>query len=288
MSGNNFTNSIGGLSTLVRPKFGPGMLLQHDDLEQLSAYTRDLNRLMFRSLFGCGVVCGLIVKAATVCHQDGVTVTAGLALGCSGDPIYVPKDQSLPLHGDDCPAETKDHLWVVLCATTKCCAPRTAVCSPDDDETPSVCTRERDGWEIRIVSELRKCMCYCEIPQTIKPQEFPDNKCKCVEPDLLPCYKSHYDGDCACKGGEECDCSCECVVLAQLDHDEKENRWTVDHRIRRFIRPVLMRDPQVEIENEARKTQQKDSGSTPAPAALAEAEAQPAKSSRAAKSRQQQ
>ena len=35
-----------GLSTLVRPKFGPGMLLQHEDLESLNTYTRELNRLI--------------------------------------------------------------------------------------------------------------------------------------------------------------------------------------------------------------------------------------------------
>ena len=51
-------SSIKGTSTLVRPKFGPGMLLQADDLDSLTTYTRELNRLMFRSLFGCGVVCG--------------------------------------------------------------------------------------------------------------------------------------------------------------------------------------------------------------------------------------
>ena len=42
----------GGISTLVRTKFGPGMLLQHEDLEQLNSYTRDLSRLMFRSFLG--------------------------------------------------------------------------------------------------------------------------------------------------------------------------------------------------------------------------------------------
>ena len=70
MSGaNNVCGTGKGLSTLVRPKFGPGMLLQHDDLEQLSAYTREINRLMFRSLFGCGVVCGLVVVPDENCGK---------------------------------------------------------------------------------------------------------------------------------------------------------------------------------------------------------------------------
>jgi hypothetical protein len=70
------------LSTLVRPKFGPGMLLEHGDLELLPAYTRELNRMMFRSLFGCGVVCGLRVDASEHCGKVRVTVECGLAIDC--------------------------------------------------------------------------------------------------------------------------------------------------------------------------------------------------------------
>ena len=68
-----------GTSTLVRAKFGPGMLLQHEDLEQLNLYTRDLSRLMFQSLFGCGVICGLVVGTKEDCGKLNVTVGAGVA-----------------------------------------------------------------------------------------------------------------------------------------------------------------------------------------------------------------
>src|SRR5829696_9134724 len=107
-------------STLVRAKFGPGMLLQHDDLEQLNSYTRDLSRLMFRSFFGCGVVCGLVVAPADKdkCGKLGITVSAGLALNCSGDPVYVPKDVSLAID-ENCDSDLPSELWVVLCGTTK-------------------------------------------------------------------------------------------------------------------------------------------------------------------------
>src|SRR5262245_20000873 len=141
-----------GTSTLVRAKFGPGMLLQHEDLEQLNIYTRELNRLMFRSLFGCGVVCGLVVSTETKCGKVTVTVGSGLALDCQGDPIYLPKSQSLVLD-EECDPNLDGPLWVVLCGTEKCCAPRTPMCSSDEDESPSACTRERDGYEIRIVRD---------------------------------------------------------------------------------------------------------------------------------------
>jgi hypothetical protein len=48
-------------------------------------------------------------------------------------------------------------------------------------------------------------------------------------------------------------------VLARLDRD-KDGRWIADHRVRRFIRPVLMRDPQVEIERQDREKRKKAGG----------------------------
>ena len=249
MSGANVTiNSAKGMSTLVRPRFGPGMLLQHEDLEQLNVYTRELNRLMFRSLFGCGVVCGLVVTTEQKCGQGRIVVGAGLALTCDGDPIYVPKDQSVAID-EKCDPNLKSPLWVVLCGTVKCCAPRTSMCPTDDEETTSVCTREREGWEIRVVSEEPQCVCRCKPPI----DEQKDTDCKCLAP-IPECYAHHYDGDCGC----EChDCNggcCDCVLLAKLERPDKAKPdWIADHRGRRFVRPVLMRDPQVEIEHKKRE-----------------------------------
>ena len=237
-------NCVKGTSTLVRPKFGPGMLLQHEDLEQLTGYTRELSRLLFRSLFGCGVVCGLEVTAKEVCGKRGINVSAGLALDCSGDPVHLPKDQALEIE-KECDKEPTGPLYVLLCRTEKCCSPRTSMCASDEDEAPSVCTRERDGFEICIVSEgdlLNKCYCGCKASYEYVSR---DSDCKCADP-KHPCYKEHYEGKCGCHGGEKCDCSCQCILLAQLDKSEtypKDRNWTIDHRVRRFVRPVLMRDP---------------------------------------------
>jgi hypothetical protein len=268
MSATNGTvNSIKGTSTLVRARFGPGMLLHHDDLEQLNAYTRDLSRLMFRSLFGCGVVCGLVVKPPeTKCGKLVVTVGAGLALDCDGDPVYLPKDQSLAID-EECDPNLTSPLWVILCGNTKCCAPRTSTCASDDDESPSVCTRERDGFEIRIVSKPPKCTCGgLEQQGTVQPKNGApqlakdfgtpglEDRCKCADP-TLPCYVDHYDGKCGCcrDEGSGSDCNCDCILLARLMMvvDGTGRRWAVDHSVRCFVRPVLMRDPQVEIEQKA-------------------------------------
>jgi hypothetical protein len=259
--------SAKGWSTLVRPKFGPGMLLQHEDLEQLHGYTRELNRLLFRNLFGCGVVCGLVVKPEPHCGKWRIKVDPGLALNCTGDPIHVPKEQTLDVD-TDCNPSPDTPLWVILCPSTKCCAPRTSMCPTDDEETSSSCTRERDGFEIQVVKDAR-CSCHCPDQEKKYGQAGhgsgeekaddgsgdPDKKqehlseCWCVDPND-PCYSDHYLGTCGCScigcaGG-----GCDCVVLSRLDFDDKAAKWTADHRVRRFIRPVLIRDPRVQFEKE--------------------------------------
>ena len=97
MSANSYLATYRGVSTLVRPRYSPGLLLRDDDLTAGVDYTRDLSRLLFRSLFGCGVVCGLTVSWKENCGKLVVTVDAGVALTCSGDPIYVPKPVSVTL-----------------------------------------------------------------------------------------------------------------------------------------------------------------------------------------------
>lgn len=263
---NNTNDKVGihkGTSTLERARFGPGMLLQHDDLEKLNTYTRDLSRLMFQSFFGCGVVCGLVVSAEPDCGRLRVKVTSGLALACSGDPVYVPAEASFLT--DEKLDEAITTLWVVLCGTKKCCAPRVATCSSDDDESTSDCTREKDTYEIRLLRTRPDCACGCPQLQTQQnpnggptgtPGNADENPCKCVKPydPLQPCYDSHYDGVCGCTCGECSGCDCQCIVLALLNKPSDQTLpWKTDHSVRRFIRPVLMRDPQVEKEVLARQ-----------------------------------
>ena len=255
MTANNQTVAlVKGMSKLARAKFGPGMLLQHDDLEQLNVYTRELNRLMFRSLFGCGVVCGLVVGTDPKCGKLYVTVEAGLALDCRGDPVHVPQPQRIVLD-ENCDPDIPSPLWVVLCGTEKCCAPRTSVCASDEDEAPSVCTRERDGFEIRVVRERPKCICGCPEPEDTA-EGLIETACLCANP-KLECHVAHYAGKCGCDCAGCSDCDCDCILLARLDKtDDEAHPWMADHRVRRFIRPVLIRDPRVEIEEALRHDQQ--------------------------------
>jgi hypothetical protein len=256
MSATNATVSrIKGTSSLVKPRFEPGMLLQHDDLDQMMSYTSELSRLMFRSLFGCGVVCGLVVKTGRdECGRASAVIHAGLAFDGCGDPIHVPQDVRLSID-ERCDPALAPPLWVLLCRYSKNCSPRTAMCASDEADTTSVCTREREGYEIRIVRQLPKCICDCEPPGPAEKYVPFKSECCCVDP-TLPCYADHYAGKCGCSC-DDCtsgSCDCDCVVLARLDRARGEDApWTVDHRYRRFVRPVLMRDPQVEVDENERK-----------------------------------
>jgi hypothetical protein len=275
---NTMLTSKKGMSTLARAKFAPGMLLQHEDLEQLNDYTRDLSRLMFRSLFGCGVICGLVVEPELECGNVKLTIGAGVALSCAGDPIEVPSDVSVVM-ARECHPNMGDILWVVLCGTTKCCAPRTSMCESDDDDTKSECTREREGYEIRVESKRPPCVCGCPEPKTDQEQgqsgDSPNQDtgedqlglstteepkvidCKCADP-TSPCYEHHYNGECGCHCDECSDCDCKCVLLARVYYDTQKDEWLTDHSVRRFVRPVLMRDPQVEKEKKAKQAEEEE------------------------------
>jgi hypothetical protein len=259
------------LSRLVWPHYSPGLLLQDEDLTLGVEYTRELSRLMMRTLFGCGVMCGLVVHPHEKCCKLHIVVDKGVALDCCGDPVYVPDPQDITI--DPCDTDLPDELWVVLRRFDKCCAPRTAMCSPDDEEMPSVCTRVRDGYEIRVLAERPECSCGCHAAEetpagsgrayadTLDEGEVTavggvesgateqagddehENPCKCADP-TQDCYQKHYAGEC-------CDCcDCEWIVLAVVSDKgvAEKHDWQADHSVRRFVRPVLMRDPQVEKE----------------------------------------
>jgi len=268
-----------GLSSLIRPHFTEGLLLQDDDLTAGVSYTRELSRLMFRTIFGCGVLCGLKVDPpALECGKLKIGVDKGVALACSGDPVELQRPQTIEI--DVCKFTVENELWVSLKPHEKCCAPRTAVCAPDDEDAPAVCTRERDGYELCTFSKRPPCSCGCaqlapaqpvaggdgtvvalaasgtapatasasspcdcnsteEPPQ--EPRPDPSPSCLCNQRTAVgACYARYYNGECPC----DC-CDCDWIVLARVWRTDDASPWNVDHSVRRFVRPVLMRDPLV-------------------------------------------
>jgi hypothetical protein len=72
----------------VRPRFFAGQLLTEDDLQALSDYVRDKNRLHNRHFKGDGVVCGLQVTCSP-CGDGKVVVHPGHALDCCGNDLVL-------------------------------------------------------------------------------------------------------------------------------------------------------------------------------------------------------
>ncbi len=248
-----------GNATLLRPRFSAGLLLEDEDLTAAVDYTRNMMRLMLRSLFGCGVVCGLDVRAELMClgRKVSVTVGRGVAIDCLGNPIEVPQAQKLVLDLDCDPLPPM--LWVAVCYAEKCCRTRDISCS-SDDESHVVRTRSQEGFEIKVYSKRPGCVCSCEV---VRPEEAAEvdeccddhdtgRKSETKSPhelkDKCECYTDHFNGKC------ECDCACSCVLIATVDtkskYDDKGDcdyrvddadgqLLCIDHGVRRRVRPVL-------------------------------------------------
>lgn len=263
-----------GTSGLVRPRYAPGQMLQDDDLTQAVTYTRELNRLLFRSLLGCGVICGLVVSVEEKCGKVVISIAPGVALDCAGAALALTTAQSFVLDPSCKPLpEPPDSICVVIRGHDRSCLPRVASCGCDD-ETGT--TRINEGYELRLVTNCPDCGCGCDSkatpPAATVPLEAtaptaagtpkaakktaanalattgggaPAVDCACVDP-TDPCYVDHYAAKCSC-------CvDCEWVTLARVFHTTLPNAtvktWEVDHSVRRLIRPVLMRDAQAEAD----------------------------------------
>jgi hypothetical protein len=251
-----------GIATLSRPRFKPGLLLEDEDLTAGVDYTRNMMRLMFRSLFGCGVVCGLEVEARLICQrrQLSVTVHKGVGLDCRGNPIEVPTAQTLAYDWDCKPPGWP--IWVTLCYVEKCCRPKDVSCSIDGDASV-VQTRSLDGFEIRLYDKRPECACSCQKP-AVPPPTVGTACCDAhaedaVTPEAAPaavavgaaggatttvvtpptqcdCYRPQLEDPAPCG----CDGDCACIVIGFLDKPKPDtpDAPTLDLTVRRFIRPV--------------------------------------------------
>lgn len=257
-------SSAKNTSDIRFPLFSPGQMLQHDDLTALADYTRMLMQLMLKSFFGCGVICGLCVKAVFHCNKLVVTVEPGVAVDCCGNLVHVTKPVTITIDPDCDLASLQDlkALWVVLREFEKGCAPRPASCPADDEEVKNVCTREACWYEVQVRTTLPDCVCGCiERNGTDKPAEGSEASARRarVEGELLDaygdCYAKHEEGvcecECTCAGPCDHDCHCggEWIVLARLPVPDAKTfdvgediEVEVDHSVRRYVRAQLARD----------------------------------------------
>lgn len=263
--------------TIERPLYAPGLILQDRDLTAAVDYTRDLNRLLFRTLFGCGVICGLKVSIRDKCNLV-VTVDPGLALDGCGDPLHLPGSAVITLEERDgvvVPEGSTDgprnrQFWIIACAKDRRCEPRPTICDDSLDDTTQA-TRARMATEISVTFDPPKCACGCldfdaigddanreELIARLRARSNPppngngDNGgdgggdgdgYQPAQPVNQPCYDSHTKGECPddCGCGSACSSGC-CVLLGWAIWSSEG--WQVFHYgVRRFVRPVLLADP---------------------------------------------
>ena len=67
--------------------------------------------------------------------------------------MHVPNPSSVDID-PTCGVDIPTKLWVLLRRYDKNCAPRAALCSQDDDDAASVCTRIRDGFEVALIGDV--------------------------------------------------------------------------------------------------------------------------------------
>lgn len=255
--GSGGQNSQTVAATLERPRYSPGLILEDSDLTSAVDYTQALSRLLFRNLFGCGVICGLTVKVDTDCGLN-VTVSPGLALDGCGDPVQLPSPVTIAYDRKKADQINKDAkpFWVTLCGKEKLCQPRALVCEADDYDGVTQATRIRALSEVSISFDEPLCVCGCPKPAdqaaaADQPQAAAAAGAAAPVPAPAPsesasgdpCHAEHEARvDCAedCGCGTACDCGC-CVLLAKASL--VNGAWTVQHKgVRRLVRAALVAD----------------------------------------------
>jgi hypothetical protein len=150
-----------GRGSLVWPRFTPGLLLLDEDLTAGVDYTRELSRLLFRNLFGCGVICGLTVTGQEATGRClTVAVDCGLALDCIGDPVQVRQPKSLTIMAT-CEKTLPGEVWVALRRCEHECMPRELACPPEAGGQSSAKTRAIDCYEIAVLDHRPAKACGC-------------------------------------------------------------------------------------------------------------------------------
>jgi hypothetical protein len=258
-------NTVEGRGSLVWPRFTPGLLLLDEDLTAGVDYTRELSRLLFRNLFGCGVICGLTVEGVEVTGNClTVTVQPGLALDCLGDPIHVRQSQTLA-YRSECGQQLPASVYVMLRRRKYECMPRALACPAETGGDSSAKTRVIDGYEVAVLDHRPDNACGCPEPQVTTAKEATPagtapqeqaNAAGAVQQRYLsevpPCYANDVAGKCNC----DCCTGCDWVLLAKLTPSSQSPApaggaaatntqqgtiaWIADYSVSRFIRPVLL------------------------------------------------
>lgn len=204
-------------------QFTDGMLVTAEDLGAAMRYPLSVVQVLLRAYFGCGIVCGLNIRAAAPpqpgqkdaadnavgsrppeCDADyGLIVEKGVALGCDGYPIELCGPLKLDLTPDPCRVDrdSKPMFIAIRRVTAAEAAARPCGCGSSADPSAQQCTRMRDHVLVQAFDQehLPKDLCRAADPKTgagtstaaaAPPEGGASPACDC----LTQC------GDCACCG----------------------------------------------------------------------------------------
>ena len=188
-------------------KFTDGMLVTADDLNAAMHYPLTVAQVLFRSYFGCGIVCGLEVTdpngegkqgaggEAAYAQQGAspgsepkrgfvVEIARGAALGCDGYPVELCEKVKLDLSPDPCgcPITATVPRFIAIKRETAPEAPaRSCGCGPAAGDSGQQCSRVRDHVVIQAFEEqhLPKGICMQGLP---KPNgDARPGPCECMK-----------------------------------------------------------------------------------------------------------
>jgi hypothetical protein len=200
MTNKTKSDSVSGLGSLERPHYAAGQLLEADDLNAAVDYTRDLVRIILRSLIGCGVICGFDITAEKGNDMSlTIAIGPGLALDAAGNLIEIRKSESIRF---EC-TEAGMQFWLTVCYNQKACSPREAACG-DDDSASMVHARIHEGFVIEASTKKPDGACMIEPPSKDIREHY-----------LAKLKNNACAKECICDETPGCGdrCPCNCVVL---------------------------------------------------------------------------
>lgn len=214
-----------------------GMVVNADDLDDAMRYPLELIQVLIRAYFGCGIVCGLVIKQ----HLEGgeedtycIKIEPGVALDCRGYPLQIEKEVIIDLTPDPC-IEPMDEpcFCIAIGRETIEEAPRKGDGECDDNKTQYA--RRRELVRIRVFHMKNDGNGYWE--------GLPGNICACN--DNPGCDDGTHNDDQECYGVdrrclEECPPACcgeawvllGCVKLGECGVEE------LDDSCRKYIKPI--------------------------------------------------
>jgi len=244
MSGQN-NKTVCDYNEFRRPRYFHGMLLEDRDFKDEQDYHAAKRRMLNRTLHGSGVVCGLELEA--VPDSKEIRITAGLALDCCGNEIWVGRDLKLDLskllktqssQDAACPSDDQAEVNVryVVIEYRETAVDPVSVYVPGGGCDQRTCehSRTREGYCVRLVKNCpqdmsgdgllkRFCECATKGGTDKKPEkgclncdgldDDPEKLCQCYYLGKF-CDQSVPCPSCG-RGGEH-----EYVVLGRIELDE--------------------------------------------------------------------